>query len=175
MLTLFNFFVDICLLRRKPQDLPASTTLFVALVLVNLLIAIIGISGLIPPASAVAAAMLDAVLLMTMLRLVLSIQNRTARFLQSATAIFGSGIVLGLIALPLQLALDQSAEASAITQLASIAYLILLIWSQLVVAHVLRHALDISLVLGVGLALTYAIVSGVLIQTLFMGQLPATG
>ena len=170
MFQLANFFVDIALLRRAPQDLPASMPVFIMVVLLNVIVATIGVADIIPGASAMAAAMTDVVIMLVMLRLVLMIQNRAARYVQTATAIFGSGIVLGLIALPLQLTIDPNAQGNEIPGIVSLAYLVLLVWSQLVIAHVLRHALDISFALGVGLALVYSVLSGVTIQTLFMGN-----
>ena len=168
MFKLVNFFLDIALLRKAPQDLPASSAIFVVVVLLNVIVATIGIAGLIPGASAMAAAMTDAVIILLLLRLVLMIQNRSARFLQTATAIFGSGIILGLIALPLQLGINGNADGGEVSAVISFAYLLLLVWSQLVLAHVLRHALSISFALGVGLALVYSLLSGVIIQSLFV-------
>jgi hypothetical protein len=168
MFKLVNFFIDIALLRRAPQDLPGSATIFFVVVTLNVIVATIGIADLIPGASAMAAAMTDAVIIILLLRLVLMIQNRSARFLQTATAIFGSGILLGLIALPLQLGIDANTDGEEISAVISLAYLLLLVWSQLVVAHVLRHALSISFALGVGLALIYSLLSGVIIQSLFV-------
>jgi len=170
MFQLANFFVDVSLLRRAPQDLPPSMPVFLLVVLLNVVVATIGIADIIPGAAAMAAAMTDAVIMLVMLRLVLMIQNRSARFVQTATAIFGSGVVLGLIALPLQLTLDPDVQDNQIPVFVSLAYLMLLVWSQLVIAHVLRHALDISFALGVGLALVYSVLSGVTIQTLFIGN-----
>ena len=170
MLQLINFFIDVALLRRAPQDLPASMIVFVLVVLLNVIVATVGVASLLPGVSAMAAAMTDAVLVLVLLRLVLMIQNHSARFIQSATAIFGSGILLGLIALPLQLSLDGAAENTQVPAIVSLAYLVLLVWSQLVIAHILRHALDISFALGVGLALVYSVLSGVIIQTLFIGN-----
>jgi len=170
MFQLASFFVDIALLRRAPQDLPASMPVFVLAVSFNVIVATIGVADIIPGVSAMAAAMTDAVIMLVMLRLVLMTQNRAARYVQTATAIFGSGIVLGLVALPLQLALDPNAQGNEISAIVSMAYLLLLIWSQLVIAHVLRHALDISFALGIGLALVYSVLSGVTIQTFFIGN-----
>jgi len=50
--------------------------------------------------------------------------------------------------------------------------LLLLIWVQLVYGHVLRHALNVSLVSGVALSLVYTFTSAVLIELLF--PLPAS-
>jgi hypothetical protein len=168
MFKLVNFFLDIALLKRAPQDLPASGVIFFVVVLLNVMVATVGIADLIPGAAAMAAAITDAVLILVLLRLVLMIQGRSARFVQTATAIFGSGIVLGLIALPLQLSIEQNSEGTEAGVVVSLAYLTLLVWSQLVIAHVLRHALNVSFALGVGLALVYSLLSGVIIQALFI-------
>lgn len=170
MLKLFNFFVDICLLRRAPQDLPASGALFAIVVLLSVAVGAVGVSDVIPGLAAFAAAMLDAVIAMVLLRLALMLKNHSGRFLQTATALFGSSIIMGLIALPLQLAVDDQAEV--VGPFVSVAYLFLLIWIQVIIGHILRHALGVSMMLGVGLALTYSVVSGVIIQSLFLT--PAT-
>lgn len=166
MLKLFNFFVDICLLRRAPQDLPASGALFALVVLLSVAVGAVGVSDVIAGLAAFAAAMLDAVIAMVLLRLALMLKNHPGRFLQTATALFGSSIIMGLIALPLQLAIDDKAEVVA--PFVSVAYLFLLIWIQVIIGHILRHALDVSMMLGVGLALTYSVLSGVIIQSLFL-------
>ncbi len=170
MLKLFNFFVDICLLRRAPQDLSASGALFVIVVLISVAVGAVGVSDVIPGLAAIAAAMLDAVIAMVLLRLALMLKNHSGRFIQTATALFGSSIIMGLIALPLQLAVGD--DPQVVTPFVSVAYLLLLIWMQVIIGHILRHALDVSMMLGVGLALTYSVVSGVIIQSLFLP--PAT-
>lgn len=170
MFQLANFFVDVALLRRAPQDLPASMPVFVVVILLNVIVATVGIADMIPGVSAMAAAMTDMTIMLVMLRLVLIIQNRAARFIQTATAVSGSGVVLGLIALPLQLTIDPDTQPNEISGIVSLAYLVLLIWSQLVIAHVLRHALEISFALGIGLALVYSVLSGVTIQMIFIGS-----
>ncbi len=168
MLKLFNFFLDVCLLRRGPQDLPASTSLFVIVIVFSVMVGAVGVADVIKGPAALAAAMLDAVIALVLLRLVLLFQNHSARFLQAATTLFGTSVILGLIALPLQLVIGAGGNESALAPLVSIAYLVLLVWVQVVIGHILRHALNVSLTLGIGLALTYSILSGVIIQSLFL-------
>ena len=128
----------------------------------------VGVADVIKGPAALAAAMLDAVIALVLLRLVLFFHNHSARFLQAATALFGSSVILGLIALPLQLVIGEGGSESALAPLVSLAYLVLLVWVQVVIGHILRHALNVSLTLGIGLALTYSILSGVIIQSLFL-------
>ena len=166
MIKLINYFVDVCLLRRGPQDAPVSSTLLLLVLLVNLAISSIGVSDIIPGPQAVAASIVDAVIIIVLLQLVLRLKNRIERFIQTATATFGTGALLGMLALPLQLAV--SSEAAEQSQTMAIFYLMLLVWVQVVIGHILRHALNVSLSLGIGLALVYSVLSGVLIQSLFI-------
>jgi len=168
VLKLFNYFLDVCLLRRGPQDLAASTPLFFIVAFISVVVGAVGVSSVIAWPSSIAASMLDAVIVMVLLRLVLLIQKRSARFIQAATAIFGSGAILGLIALPLQMVVGEEVKEGAVGPLLSTAYLALLVWVQVVIGHVLRHTLNVSLALGIGLALTYSILSGIVIQALFL-------
>jgi len=165
---LFNFFVDLCLLRRAPQDLPASPYLFAVMLTVSVLVGAAGVSDMIPGIAALAASMLDAVIAMVLLKLLLRVKNFDNRFLQTATAVLGAGIILGLLAIPLQLSLNEEVMQSESGALVSLVYLLLLIWIQVVIGHILRHALSVSMLLGVGLALTYSIISGTVIQSVFL-------
>lgn len=173
MLKLFNFFLDLCLLRRAPQDLPASPQLLVMVIIIAVSIGAVGIADVIPGIGALAAAMLDAVIVVLLLRLALQLKNVAARFTQTATAVFGSSIILGLIALPMQLAIGDAQSNPSLGAMISLAYLFLLLWVQLVIGHILRHALNVSLPLGIGLALVYSLLSGSLIQSLFLEQATA--
>ncbi len=165
---LFNYFVDLCLLRKAPQDLPASTQLFAILLLLSVLVGAAGVSDMIPGVAAIAASMLDAVILLVLLKLALLVKKLDMRFLQAATAILGAGIILGLLAIPMQLAVGREVMESNMGAVIALVYLVLLVWMQVVIGHVMRHALNVSMPLGIGLALTYSVISGTVIQSLFI-------
>ena len=167
MIKLINYFVDVCLLRRGPQDAPASSALLLLVLIINLVISSIGVSDIIPGAKAVAAAIVDAIIIIVFLQLVLKLKNRSDRFIQTATATFGTGALLGMLALPLQLAVGSESAGNG-SQSIAIFYLVLLVWVQVVIGHILRHALNVPFSLGIGLALVYSVLSGVLIQSLFI-------
>jgi hypothetical protein len=168
VLKLLNFFVDICLLRRAPQDLPASQSLLVVVLVVNGLAGIVlGIQTWAGVGVALAATGLDIGVLLGLLWVALQVRGVAPRFTQSATALLGAGVLFTLLAMPLQPLLDSPEEIEA----GALLYLLLLIWVQLVYGHVLRHALNVSLVAGVALSLAYTLTSAVLIELLF--PLPA--
>jgi hypothetical protein len=165
---LFNFFVDLCLLRRAPQDLPASSSLFASTLLLSVITGAIGVSDVLPSAQALLASVTDAVIVILLIRLALQLKGFQPRFLQTATAVFGIGIILGLMAMPLQLSISEESMQGEMGGLIALAYLLLLGWVQVAIGHILRHALSVSLPLGIGLALTYSLISGTVIQTLFL-------
>ena len=169
VLKLLNFFLDLCLLRRAPQDLPASQSLLVVVLIVNALVGIVlGIQTWAGAGTALAATALDIGVLLGLLWVALQVRSVTPRFTQSATALLGAGTLFTLLAMPLQPLLDTPEEIEA----GALLYLLLLIWVQLVYGHVLRHALNVSLVSGVALSLVYTFTSAVLIELLF--PLPAS-
>lgn len=169
MLKLLNFFVDLCLLRRAPQDLPASQSLLAVVLVANALAGVVlGIQTWAGAGVALAATALDIGVLLGLLRVALQVRGVTPRFTQSATALLGAGTLFTLLAMPLQPLLDTPEEIEA----GALLYLLLLIWVQLVYGHVLRHALNLNLVSGVALSLVYTFTSAVLIELLF--PLPAT-
>ena len=169
VLKILNFFVDLCLLRRAPQDLPASQSLLVAVLVVNALAGIVlGAQTWAGTGVALAATVLDLGVLLALLWIALRMRGVLPRFTQSATALLGAGVLFTLLAMPLQPLLDAPEDIEA----GALLYLLLLVWVQLVYGHVLRHALNVNLVSGVALALVYTFTSAVLIELLF--PLPAT-
>lgn len=164
MLKLLNFFVDLCLLRRAPQNLPASQLLLMIVLAVNALAGIVlGMQTWAGAGVAFAATLLDIGVLLGLLWVALQVRGVTPRFVQSATALLGAGTLFTLLAMPLQPLLDTPEEIEA----GALLYLLLLIWVQLVYGHVLRHALNLNLVSGVALSLVYTFTSAVLIELLF--------
>jgi hypothetical protein len=165
---LLNFFVDLCLLRVPPQRLPASKVLFWLMLPLNLVVGIIMIGDRFGGLDrAFVAALLDLLLIMLWLWGLLAFKHHVGRFLQSATAVMGTGVLLGLFVLPLQVAVGDGTTGGAVAEVAGVFLFLAVIWSQVVTAHILRHALDIGMGLALGLSMTYTIVITLLLGILF--------
>ncbi len=145
MTALLTLFFKLCLLRAKPQDLPASGLLLGAALgayfLTGLMIALteqsVGYSLL--------AALADSAVLALLTHTVLLLRKRPGRLPQTLIALAGTGAVIQLIAWPL---------------LANPVLLIpLLIWSLTINAHILRHALEIALGLAILISLGFLLMS----------------
>jgi hypothetical protein len=164
LLVIINFFIELALLRRAPQDLPASSALL-ALVLVvglasGLLLAMTAGVGL---ASGLVQSLLDLGLMLAALSVGLRLVGHPGRFLQTATALIGVDTLITLIALlPVGLARPSDAESSLLA-LAGMLFLLLVAWSVLAIGHILRHAFGLTLLQGAAIAIGFDLLSFVIV------------
>jgi len=167
MSRLITLWLDICLLRAGPQDLPHSQTLLGltlgGYVLVSFLLSAPGY----PVGTALLIALVDLALLLIFAISLLSLVGKINRLIQTLTALVGTGTLLGLIALPLVQVLTREQVSEELVFLVSMLWLLLFGWSLLVVAHIMRHALSVSLPVALGASIVYAVVAMQIIGLLF--------
>lgn len=166
MNALLKYFMDLCLLRAAPQDLPASQTLLRLTVAANVLVSVVlTLSMRLDTAPTLLQSLLEILLLLGLLWLVLRLTDRSGRFLQCAAAAMGSSALLGVLALPVIPMATRGEGDTAL--LGGLLMLGLVIWSVLVLGHILRHALEVPLGRGVLLAMMYTFASYALMGVLF--------
>ncbi len=160
MIQLIKLFWDICAVKAAPQDLPASSFLLVLAVLAYFVTGAVVATFQWPLSQAILAAFLDTVFLTVLSRVLLWARMLSGRFVQTLTALAGSGAVMTVIALPLVMwqGFVGVTDANAPT-LPSWLLMIWMIWNVVVVGHILRHALSTVLPLGIGLAAVYAYIT----------------
>ncbi len=161
---LIRLFIDICLLRAAPQDVPAAPVLLwlsLGAYLATGLLALAPGEGAVRAGSMVAV---DAGTLLVLLAVSLQLRGHPARFGQAATALLGTGTLFGVLLLPV-LALGGTGETAA--GLTFPLWLGLFLWGLVVTAHILRHALDLPIAGGTLVAVLYFAVSMMLIEALF--------
>ena len=164
---LLNYFVDLCLLRTAPQDLPASALLLRMSVALYVVIGVVMIvNSDITVVTAFAVNLFEVLLMLTTLFLGLRLYGRSSRFQQTATALMGSGVLLGLLTLPLIGGSHQAQSTEA-----ALLMLVLLIWNLVVIGHILRHAFDIWFGWAVLIAGLYYEIFWFLINELFPGTI----
>jgi hypothetical protein len=169
MLRLAKAFLDIALWRRTPAQLPASLLLLTLVVAATAALEVLG--HFLPPVMndrlAVRIA-LSVVLPLGFAGAVLVLAHRPQRFLQTAIALMGVGVLSGLIQYPID-SLMQSVGAESLAAL-PLGFLMLvgLIWYLLACANIWRSALDSGLMLGAALSLSYLLLSILLEQELLL-------
>lgn len=156
---LLTVFLNICLLRAGPQDVPAAGVVLLlaagSYVGVDILVALTSYTF----GQALLWSALDTLLLAAIAQLGLRWRGHPRRFQQTFSALTGSGALLSLVGWPFMLMLLRLPEGDADSALPSLLIVLLMFWSIAVIAHILRHALSSSYAVGVLLALLYAIVS----------------
>ena len=159
MMRLLMIWLDICLLRAGPQDLPASILLKWLALLAYALVAF-GVSVMtISSSAALVITFIDIALLAGFTGLILYWSGRPERFNQTLAALSGCGALLGLIAWPLIHHITNLQAQGGPQGLSALLWLVLLAWNLVVVAHIVRHALSVSFLTGMGVSVLYFIVS----------------
>lgn len=148
---LLSAFFDICRLRLKPQDLPASSVLLSLTLLFYIVIN--GAFSLIqyPVKEAMLLTTMELGLLVALTSSLLYIVHYTARITQTLTALIGTNCVLGVFGLPLGFWIEFS---NSDVSLPVLLFFGLIVWNLLVYAHILRHALAVSIFMGFILTIT---------------------
>lgn len=160
---LFSEFLQVCLLRKRPQDLPASPILFLLAVSCYGLISAALLLPTQSPGFALLTGLIEAGMLLLITGLFVYLRSVPERWLQTSTALAGTGTVFSLIAFPLfywRVFFSIGPEAQT---LIGLLVTLLVLWNIAVMSHILRNALSSSWMLGVLGSITYiALISYVL-------------
>jgi len=148
------------MLRDGPQDLPPGHAPLVLAVLGYIGASALSMSVGRTPEHPVGIIALAVTLPVILVRIVLTLRGHPARWLQTLTALFGTGALLSVLSLPLSLA---GSEPPTPVILAS---LLLFGWSFAVDAHIWRHALEASFAVGLAVAVVLFTVSMFVINSL---------
>ena len=170
MLAIARPFVEMCLLRLGPQDLPASPLLLGMALTAHAGLGILITTLYYPLLTAVAVSATGAALLGLLAFVLLSARGLSGRFLQTCAALAGTGAVLEAAALPLAALLEAGRPAGAaplIGVVLTLLWIALLVWNWVVGGHILRHALSVRLAAGIGLSMALFWLSALVIHQLF--------
>ena len=165
---LLKLFIDICRLRAKPQDVPASSALLMLTIALALVSGIVSISSSVyGMEQIIVISLMDVAVTLVLLSFFLNLMRLSSRLLQTATAIFGTGAIINLLSLPVMLLMNSGPENPGYQLLGALFYFALLIWGLVVIAHILRHSFELPLTGGLLIAIGYFLLINTLIQTLF--------
>jgi hypothetical protein len=168
MVQLIRLFTQIALLRRGPQDLPASP-LLLAMTIAGYFVAHLVVGTLLPPFPGpwVAHLCLDTVFTFVWYALLLYVAKKPERFVQTTTAVYGYQAVLSpllVAALWLQRRFDPESVWQFPVTMVSLA---LLIWIIAANSHIVKAALEWSMAPSVALVILQTLAGDLLILTLF--------
>lgn len=159
MSRLLRIFWEICLFQKAPQEVPYSHGLFLIFLLAGFVIDNLNLNIALPKvsfASIIFVVSLHTIILLGSLSVLLILMGYRARIVQTLTALIGTGVIVSFFALPILLIVSRIANDSGYFGLI---LLFLNIWSLLITAHILRHALSIGFLLAGLLAFGYFMLS----------------
>jgi hypothetical protein len=161
-------FLRLCLLSAGPQDLPSSRFL---LGVCLILYASVTVAAYWPHYGFAVSgwrATVEIALLFVFTWGALALRGHPARFLQTMTALLGSGAMFGALLLPLVYAVIRAEMLREPATLPALTSLAVFIWWLVVMGHIFRHALAFRH-LGPGLLVALALigVGVVLVEPLF--------
>ena len=164
---LINPFIQICLLRQGPQDLPTSGILLALTLTAHTLMSVVLSRVSLDTLRALLSGILDTVLLVVLTGSLLLVQRRIARVTQTVTALAGTGAIITFLALPLSGWLHGADQAAGEGGFALLLLLILTGWSLAVSGHIFRHALSVPYFVGLVLAVVFYWISISVFRALF--------
>ena len=170
---LFIAFFDICCFRKRPQDIPESANLLVSCLVSYAIISSILIATSGSSTKAITAGLIEVSVLSLFSFALLQIFGKSQRWTQTVTALSGSGTVISIFALPVYLLIginnSGNANSDPVYGFGLLALTVLAFWSIAIMAYVLRHALETSLLFTSSFAIAYVwlilSVSSILIPT----------
>jgi len=164
-----NPFIQICLLRQGPQDLPTSGILLAIALTAHTVMSIVWSNISLSAVDALLSGLLDTLLLVVLTTTLLYAQRRKERVVQTLTALAGTGTIITFLALPVSGWLQRVDQSAGEGGLAVIVLLLLMVWSLAVVAHIFRHALSIPYFFGLVVAVVFYGISISAFRALFSG------
>ena len=145
MLRLLSIFWGICRGQNTPQDLPYSTHLFWSLVFFAIILDVINLQisyQMISLGWAIFTTISHTIIYFSSLAIFLYLMGFSNRINQTVNSILGCGLIIGLLATPLYMMIDEPPKT---LNLPILLLLSLNIWMLFIIAHILRHALSLRL------------------------------
>jgi len=147
---LLRHYVLIALLKGSPKDLPGGIEPMLVAVILNWLTYVLALSSIRSLGVASMIAVIDLALTAVALLIALSVAQKIPRFHQAYGGLCGASAMLNLAALPMLWLSGGDQPASF-----GLLDLLLLVWGLSLISHVLQQTLEITRLLGVGLAVAY--------------------
>ena len=148
--SLLQQFVWVALFQTRPQDLPPGQIPMRIAIIINVVTYTVAVASNRSIPNSLALALTDLAISGLCLYMAVSVVDKRARFHQAFTALCGGTAVLNVAAMPV-LWLSATTDPPSF----SLLNLLIVFWGLAIIAHVLRHTLEVAPYISVGLALVF--------------------
>jgi len=190
---MLNTLLNLCRLRGGPQDLPSSQQLLIMLAAASVITKVLPRLGDFPVGTLLFASIVKTALMLGILFLILRMNDKVARFVQTATAICGVLTIIQLVTTPIFVRfLDAMSKTGALTPetaasmppemaFGNLIWMLVIVaigvWSIACIANIVRHAFEVPMGRAIFITLSMMVLSEIvtlMIAAPFAGEsLPA--
>lgn len=161
--------LNICLLKAKPQDLPASQQILVLSFIAAVVTQLLSSRPESKPAQDLLLSSLQYGLYALIIWMLLNYKNKSARYVQSMTALFGTSALIQIIASPILRKIDP-ADITSLSQNSKLLLMLILIWGFVITVTILKETLESTvgqaIFLAVASQLTIVAISSLLVSSI---------
>jgi hypothetical protein len=161
---LLSVYLQIMLLRQRPDVLPASWFLFAFMLVLNLIIGIVSFLLDFNMLQSLLRTVTDMAISLGFIYLLLLAFNKSGRSLQTMTAMLGVSAILNIVSLPLLFMMPEPRES---TGAMGILLYVLFMWHLVIMGHIFQHAVSVKLPTGLLIAFAYVLIAMSVFYSLF--------
>jgi len=158
------------ILKSAPQDLPYSPQFAVQMALVYFFTGLVVLQSTLSPDDMLGGLLLGLFVQVVFTYLVLRALNRSARFVQTISAMLVVSILFNLLSWPVFIVVADATATEGLKATMSLMFLLIISWEVLVKAHIYRHALEMKMLSALALSFSLFFISVTLSQLLFPVQ-----
>lgn len=159
MWALILAFVDVALHRRGPQDLPRSEFLLGLVLAAYIVVSAAALVVISADQTRVQLFALELIVDLGFVYVLLRVFEKSGRFMQTATALIGTGVLLNFISLPLLQWDELLGTPVGELNTPRMLLLLLLVWSFDIAGFIVSKALAKPYIVGVSIMVVYEIAS----------------
>lgn len=148
-----RLFVDLCLFRAKPQDLPGSQTLVLITAVLAMLTYALTDQVHDQIGTIVTVATVQVIVFGVVIWIALKIRRMPERWNQTISALYGTGSLLQLVGWPVSSWFEQVRSTPEQATMPVLLVFALGVWFLAIMANVTRHAMEVSI--GKGLVISF--------------------
>ena len=170
VITILGYFWGLCLLKESPAILPGRKEIVLPAAIVYFIISMLSnfwLESPVPAPELLAIGILGIVYTMGAVALLLHYKNLLHRLPQAITALFGTSALMSLLLVVLAIFSGIIFPETEPQKIAEFLFVPVFTWSLIVTGWILKHAANISHMLGFFLALALEILYLVMISALF--------
>jgi len=162
--------IALLFLKSAPQDLPFAKEFAIRLSFFYWFSGVLVLSTTLRPGLEVQSMLLSLTVLLGFVYIVLRVFSLEARFLQTISAMAGVSVLFNLASWPLLYAVSAETSNESSQVIVSLLFLMLISWEILVKAHILKHALELSMFKAMILSFSLFFITMTLSQLLFPSE-----